>query len=102
MHFPPIHEVATDHLQRRTAHRAARLARARARAAADRGEPVPGGAAGDPPDSAVLLFQADDDGPARRFAESDPCVLEGVVTGCTVKPWTTVAGAAANRRVSLR
>lgn len=102
MHFPPIHEVATDHLQRRTAHRAARLARARARAAADRGEPVPGGAAGDRPDSAMPLFQADDDGPARRFAESDPCVLEGLVTGWTVKPWTTVAGAAANRRVSLR
>ncbi len=100
MHFLPLHEVATDHLRRRTAHRAARLARARA--AADRGEPVPGGAAGDPPDSAMPLFQADDDSPARRFAESDPCVLEGVVTGCTVKPWTTMAGAAANRRVSLR
>lgn len=100
MHFLPLHEVATDHLRRRTAHRAARLARARA--AADRGEPVPGGAAGDPPDSAMPLFQADDNSPARRFAESDPCVLEGVVTGCTVKPWTTVAGAAANRRVSLR
>lgn len=99
MHFPPIHEVATDHLQRRTAHRAARLARARARAAADRGEPVPGGAAGDRPDSAMPLFQADDDGPARRFAEHDPYVLEGLVTGCTVKPWTTVVGAAASHRL---
>lgn len=68
----------------------------------DRGELLLGGAAGDPPDAAVLLFQAAADGPARRFAECDPYVLEGVVTGCTVKPWTTVAGAAANRRVSLR
>lgn len=97
MHFPTIHEVATDHLQRRTAHRAARLARARA--AADRGEPVPGGAAGDPPDSAVLLFDAAADGPARRFAECAPCVLEGVVAGWTVKPWTTVVGATASHRV---
>lgn len=99
MHFLLIYDVATDYLQRRTAHRAARLARARARAAADRGEPVPGGAAGDPPDSAVLLFQADDDGPARRFAEHDPYVLEGLVTGWTVKPWTTVVGAAASHRL---
>lgn len=100
MHFPPIHEVATDHLQRRTAHRAIHLAHAQA--AVDQGKRVPVGAAGNPPDSAVPLFQADDDGPARRFAEHDPYVLEGLVTGWTVKPWTTVAGAAANRRVSLR
>lgn len=100
MHFLPLHEVATDHLRRRAAHRAIHLAHAQA--AVDQGKRVPVGAAGNPPDAAVLLFQAAADGPARRFAECAPCVLEGVVTGCTVKPWTTVAGAAANRRVSLR
>lgn len=97
MHFLLIYDVATDYLQRRAAYRAAHLAHARA--AVDRGELVLGGAAGDPPDSAVLLFQADDDGPARRFAEHDPYVLEGLVTGWTVKPWTTVVGAAASQRL---
>jgi uncharacterized protein YciI len=97
MHFLLIYDVATDYLQRRAAYRAAHLAHARA--AVDRGELLLGGAAGDPPDSAVLLFQTDDDGPARRFAECDPYVLEGVVTGWTVKPWTTVVGAAASHRL---
>lgn len=73
MHFLLIYDVAADYMQRR--------------------------AAGDPPDSAVLLFRADDDGPARRFAERDPYVLEGIVTGWTVKPWTTVVGAEASQRV---
>lgn len=100
MHFLLIYDVATDYLQRRAAYRAAHLAHARA--AVDRGELLLGGAAGDPPDSAVPLFQADDDGPVRRFAECDPCVLEGVVTGWTVKPWTTVVAATASHRVPLR
>lgn len=100
MHFLPLHEVATDHLRRRAAHRAIHLAHAQA--AVDQGKRVPVGAAGNPPDSAVPLFQADDDGPVRRFAECDPCVLEGVVTGWTVKPWTTVVGATASHRVPLR
>lgn len=93
MHFLLIHEVATDCVQRSAAHLA------HAQAAVDRGELVLGGAAGDPPDSVVLLFDAAADGPARRFAECAPCVLEGVVTGWMVKPWTTVVGAAASHRL---
>ncbi|WCE05780.1 YciI-like protein [Pseudoxanthomonas sp. JBR18] len=99
MHFLLLYQTAPDYLQRRPLHRAAHLAYAQAAVA--RGELVLGGAVGDPPESALLLFQGEDDSAARRFAEGDPYVVEGVVTGWTVKPWTTVVGPDAAHRVSL-
>ncbi|TAA06966.1 hypothetical protein EA658_19655 [Pseudoxanthomonas winnipegensis] len=99
MHFLLFYQTAADYLQRRPLHRAAHLAYARQAVA--RGELVLGGAVGDPPESALLLFQGEDDSAARRFAEGDPYVVEGIVASWTVRPWTTVVGADAAHRVPL-
>lgn len=85
------YELAPDYLARRGALRAAHLTLAWA--AADAGTLLLGGAVGDPPDGALLLFT--DAGAAERFARADPYVTEGLVTAWTVKPWATVVGAGA-------
>ncbi|OAN66311.1 YciI-like protein [Sphingomonas sp. TDK1] len=81
--------LAPDYLARRGTLREAHLAFAWA--AADAGTLLLGGAVGDPPESALLLFG--DAEAARAFAEQDPYVTEGVVTHWEVVPWTTVVGA---------
>lgn len=87
-HFLLRYTLAPDYLERRGALREAHLALAWA--AADAGTLILGGAVGDPPESALLLF-ADTDA-ARAFAAQDPYVIEGLVTHWDVVPWTTVAG----------
>jgi uncharacterized protein YciI len=91
MHFLLFYDVAPDYLARRGDYRAEHLALAWA--AAERGELVLAGALGDPPDGAALLFKGDSPDAARRFAESDPYVRNGLVTRWEVKRWATVAGA---------
>ena len=90
MHYLLFYDVAPDYLERRAAFRAAHLAYAWA--AVGRGELVLGGALADPPDGAVLLFTCDTPAPVEAFAAGDPYVLNGVVTGWRVRPWTTVVG----------
>jgi uncharacterized protein YciI len=90
MHFLLFYDVVPDYLTRRAAFRDAHLALAWQ--AVDRGELVLGGALGDPVEGAVLLFQGEGPGVAERFARSDPYVLNGLVTGWRVKPWSTVVG----------
>lgn len=79
-----------DHAMRREPHRAAHLAHARA--AAERGELILGGALAEPMDGAVLLFQAPDGSVPEQFARTDPYVLAGLVSEWRVRPWTTVVG----------
>jgi uncharacterized protein len=93
MHFLLFYATAPDYLERRPAFRDAHLAHARAAVA--RGELLLGGALADPADQAVLLFQGEDDSAARAFAEADPYVRNGLVTGWQVRAWTTVVGAGA-------
>lgn len=88
MHYLLSYTLAPDYLDRRPEFRGAHLALAWA--AADRGELLLGGAAGDPPDEAVLLFTGD--AAARAFAEADPYVLNGIVSAWRVRPWATVVG----------
>jgi uncharacterized protein YciI len=57
-----------------------------------RGEILMGGAVGDPPDGAVLIFRGESPSIAESFAKRDPYVKNGLVTNWTVKPWTVVAG----------
>ncbi|AFD26050.1 YciI-like protein [Deinococcus gobiensis I-0] len=78
-------------------HRGAHLAHARA--AAERGELLLGGALADPMDGAVLLFRAEGPQPARAFAEADPYVQAGLVESWDVREWTTVVGEGAAHRV---
>ena len=90
-HFLLRYTLAPDYLARRGAYRDAHLGLAWA--ASERNELLLGGAVGDPVESALLLF-ADEDA-ARAFAEADPYVKAGIVTGWQVLPWATVVGAEA-------
>ena len=92
-HWLLRYEVAPDYPARRGEYRAAHLALAWA--AAERGELLLGGAVGEPPSEALLLFAGDDPGVAERFAAADPYVAAGLVTRWVVMPWATVVGASA-------
>ena len=90
MHYLLIYDVVDDYVERRAPLRAAHLSQARAAVA--RGELVLGGALANPPDTAVLLFRGDSPRVAEAFAQSDPYVLNGLVTQWRVREWTTVVG----------
>jgi uncharacterized protein YciI len=90
MHYLLIYELAPDYLERRGSLRADHLRMAWA--AHDRGELLMGGALTDPVDRALLLFESDSPDVARRFAEQDPYVTNGLVSNWQVRQWITVAG----------
>ena len=87
-HFILTYELASDYLERRGQFRAEHLKLAWE--AADQGALLLGGAIGDPPESAMLLFTDRD--AAETFAKSDPYVAQGLVKDWRVRPWTTVVG----------
>ena len=64
---------------------------AAARASAQRGELLLGGALADPVDGGVLVFTTGE--AAENFAEADPYVLNDIVTQWTVREWSVVVGA---------
>jgi uncharacterized protein YciI len=97
VHFLLFYQFVPDYLQRRALHRAEHLRAAWE--AHERGELILAGALAEPTDSAVLLFAGDDDSAARAFAAADSYVKAGLVTQWSVRPWTTVVGAAAARPV---
>jgi uncharacterized protein len=97
VHYLLSYEIVPDYVERRAAHRDEHLALARA--AVTRGELVLGGAAGEPIDGAVLLFQGESPATAEAFAVADPYVKNGLVTSWRVRPWATVVGAEAAVRV---
>lgn len=99
MHFLVFYQFTEDYLQRRPPYRAEHLRLAWE--AQERGELVLGGALADPPDGAVLLFTGENDQAARAFAQNDPYVKSGLVTGWSVRPWTTVVGEAAATPVRM-
>ena len=88
MYWLLLYELVDDYVERRAPLRDEHLGRARA--AHERGELLLAGAVGEPIDSAVLVFQGDDDAAARAFAEADPYVTNGLVTGWHVKAWHVV------------
>ena len=92
-HWLLVYDLASDYLERRPEFRGAHLAHARA--AADRGELVLGGALADPADRALLLFAGDGPAEAEAFARADPYVVNGLVINWRVRRWTTVVGAGA-------
>jgi uncharacterized protein YciI len=86
-----LYDYVEDVLERRAPHREAHLAHI-----ADfvgSGRMLAAGPVGDPPTGAVLVFPGDDPADAERFAEGDPYVAAGLVTGWRVVPWTVVASA---------
>jgi len=97
MHYLLFYDVVPDYAERRLPFRPAHFAHAKA--AIDRGELVLGGALADPIDGAVLLFRGDSPDAARRFAETDPYVTNGLVTKWTVRAWNTVVGLTAEGKL---
>ncbi len=96
-HWLLRYDLASDYLTRREEFRAAHLALAWE--AAGRGALLLGGAVGEPVDSALLLFN--DREAAEAFAQADPYVTQGLVTGWRVLRWHTVVGDGAATPVRL-
>jgi uncharacterized protein YciI len=86
-----LYDVVDQFAERRTPYRDAHLKLARA--AADNGELLLGGAFADPLDGAALVFKAADQSVAERFAANDPYVTAGLVMKWTVRKWTVVVEA---------
>lgn len=93
MYFALIYTVVDDYVERRASFRDEHLGLARA--AQERGELVLGGAFAELADGALLVFKADDASVVEDFAQSDPYVVNGLVTDYRVRPWTVVVGTAA-------
>jgi uncharacterized protein len=91
MYYLLFYDVVDHFAERRTPYRDAHLKLARA--AADKGELLLGGAFADPLDGAALVFRAADQSVAERFAANDPYVTAGLVTKWTVRKWTVVVEA---------
>lgn len=86
MHYLLLYDVVEDYVSRRAQFRDAHLARAREAHA--RGELLLAGVLANPPDVAVLVFNAP--GAAERFAAADPYVANGLVTRWRVREWSVV------------
>jgi hypothetical protein len=97
VHYLLVYRTAPDYLARRPQFRDAHLALAWA--AAERGDLVLGGAAGEPIEGAILLFSGDSPAVAERFAQADPYVANGLVSAWRVLPWKTVVGTDATEPV---
>ena len=89
MHLLLEYSLADDYLERRAALREEHLALARA--AHERGELLLAGALPDPYDRALLVWRAPRE-VVERFAEQDPYVRKGLVTGWTIREWNVVIG----------
>lgn len=96
MHFLLIYDLAPDYLERRAAFRAEHL-----KLAWEAKGVLLGGALGEPADRALLLFEGDSAEEAKRFANADPYVRNGLVKRWEVRPWTTVVGKYAATPVRL-
>lgn len=90
MHWLLVYDLVEDYVERRAPLRQRHLGLVRE--ARDRGEILLAGALADPVDKAVLVFTVDDPSVVRRFAENDPYVVEGLVTGWRARSWSVVVG----------
>ena len=89
MHLLLEYTLADDYLERRAALREEHLGLARA--AHERGELLLAGALPDPYDRALLVWTAPRE-VVESFAEQDPYVVQGLVTGWSVREWNVVIG----------
>lgn len=93
-YFALIYDVVDDFVRRRAPYREEHLRLAGE--ASDRGELLLGGALGEPPNGALLVFRAPARTVAEDFAKSDPYVRQGLVTRWEVRPWAVVIGSDAD------
>jgi uncharacterized protein len=87
-YFVLTYDVVDDYVERRAEFREEHLGIAKE--AYERGELILAGAAGEPIDSALLVFKCDDASIPEEFARNDPYVRNGLVINWTVKPWNVV------------
>jgi len=90
MHWLLVYDLVDDYIERRAPLRDDHLKLVQD--AHDRGEILLAGALADAVDKAVLVFAGDDPAVARRFAEADPYVREGLVSSWRVRSWNVVVG----------
>lgn len=88
-YFALLYDVVDGFKDKRTPHRPAHLALVRDALA--RGEIRMAGALGDPPEAALLVFEAPAADVVERFARADPYVTGGLVTRWRVLPWAVVS-----------
>lgn len=88
-HLKLLHyEYVENIVERRAPHRPAHLELI-AKWVAD-GRVVAGGATGDPPSGALIVFR--ETGDPEDFVDRDPYVREGLVTDWRIESWTNVTG----------
>jgi uncharacterized protein YciI len=83
-----VYDYVADVLERRDPYRAAHLDHARSAKA--RGDLLNVGAVGSPPSGAIFVFAEIGTDAVEQFADADPYVRAGLVTGRRVEPWTVV------------
>ena len=88
-HFVLLYDYVPNVVERRAPFRPAHLELYRAWRAD--GRLVMGGAIGDPPHGAIIVFDVADAGEVEEFAQADPYVLNGIVTARRVEPWAVVS-----------
>ncbi|MGD9573457.1 MAG: YciI family protein [Thermoleophilia bacterium] len=86
-----VYDYVADILERRAPYREAHLARLAEFIGS--GAMLSAGALGDPPVGALFVFGDVPASEAGRFADGDPYVEAGLVTGRRILPWTVVASA---------
>ena len=89
-YFALMYDMVDDFVARRAAYRDEHLRLARESYA--RGELVLGGALGDSPAGALLIFSSADATAAEDFARNDPYIKNGIAKQWKVRPWTVVVG----------
>jgi hypothetical protein len=90
MYYLLIYHTVENYVERRAPFRDEHLGYSNAAHA--RGELFMGGALGDPPDTAILIFQVPAPSVAEEFARNDPYVKAGLIKDWSVRPWTVAIG----------
>ena len=88
-HFALFYDYVPNVVERRAPFRPAHLELYREWRAD--GRLVMGGAVGDPPHGALIVFDVPSAASVEEFASADPYVLNGIVTARRIEPWAVVA-----------
>ena len=88
-HFALFYDYVENIVERRAPHRPAHLELYRRWRG--EGRLVMGGAIGDPPHGALIVFDVDSAAEVEEFAAADPYVLNGLVTARRIEPWAVVS-----------
>lgn len=88
-HFVLLYDYVPNVVERRAPFRPAHLELYREWQAG--GRLVMGGAIGDPPHGAIIVFEVESAAEVEEFAQADPYVQNGIVTARRVEPWAVVS-----------